>query len=321
MRTLKGAGFLSDTSTPRTSWLDVYIPPDDQRQVLAAIGHAIQNREIFELEHRVIRADGAIGWTHSRAVPLMDANGEITEWFGAASDITARKEAEAELRDSRERLSLLTAHLIGAQEEERRRISRDLHDDLIQRMGLLISEIRGMEENFPGWPEESRRQLRSIAAKVNALTDDVRRTAYQLHPAILEHLGLVHALQALCSDFSRQAPVSVTFRHRRVPKYIPDNIALGLYRIGQESLRNVVVHSEAARASVTLGEIEGSLRLRVRDNGRGFDPTASTARRGLGLISMEERARAMHGTLSVESKPGRGTRVQALVPLSDEQNH
>jgi PAS domain S-box-containing protein len=240
------------------------------------------------------------------------------------SDISQRKlweeairESESNARESAERLRDLTLNLVTAQEGERRRVSRELHDDLIQRMALLTSDIRGLEDEVPEGASIVRQKLQSLASRLSAVTDDIRRTAYQLHPSVLEHLGLIPALESYCSHFASHHPIKIIFRHRKVPESIPEDVSLGLYRIAQECLQNVAKHSCASRASVGLAGAQNGLLLTVADLGVGFDPAAAKmSRLGLGLVSMEERARAINGSFSIRSRPNAGTRVKVRVPLN-----
>jgi PAS domain S-box-containing protein len=273
------------------------------------------------LELAGLRKDGTefpveIGLSHvgTREKPLAVAFiGDITERRAAEH---ALRRSEQDARQAENKLRELTLGLLAAQEQERRRVSRELHDDLIQKMALLASDLGALEEDLPGPAGAARQMLQSLAARLNALGDDVRRTAYQLHPAVLEHLGLLAALESYCADFSSHQAVRVAFRRRNVPVSIPDDISLGLYRVTQECLRNVARHSGASRASVTIEGIENSIRLLIADKGKGFDPALAAGKNGLGLVSMEERVRGMNGKLLIESRLGGGTRVEVRVPLA-----
>jgi signal transduction histidine kinase len=175
--------------------------------------------------------------------------------------------------------------------------------------------VETLEQELPRSADPLRSRLRSLRGHVAELSDDVRRTAYQLHPSTLEHLGLAAALKSYCADFSRTEGIQVHFEQRRLPESIPDDVALCLYRVTQESLGNVAKHSGARRASVALAGAHGSLHLEVSDAGKGFDPAAVKGRGGLGIVGMEERVRLLAGTFSIEARPKKGTAVGVHIPL------
>lgn len=239
-------------------------------------------------------------------------------------DITERREMddglrerEAALRGSQEDLRALTAQLVTAHDEERRRISRDLHDDFNQRLARLLMDIEAIPQPESGSGEKHRDALQTLHRHVVDLSDDLRRLAYRLHPSILEDLGLRIALQQYLDDFARSTGIKAAFTCPDLPKSLPLSLTSCLYRIAQEGLRNVVKHAAAERVEVALLEFKEHLRLSIHDDGVGFDPDErSPGTGGLGLISMRERALLVKGEFSVQSSPGSGTLLTAKVPLS-----
>jgi signal transduction histidine kinase len=181
---------------------------------------------------------------------------------------------------------------------------------------MLAIELGSIEAMLPQSDLEAHDRLRSAEKRLTGLSDDVRRTAYQLHPSTLEHLGLADALEAYCGEFSKQEKIKVGFHLRKIPGPIPKNVALCLYRVAQEALRNVARHSGAKRASVTLASAGGGITLTLEDQGRGFDPSVVEGKRGLGLISMKERVAAAGGLLTIGTRPGGGTRVDIRIPIA-----
>jgi len=235
----------------------------------------------------------------------------------AMEDITERESITADLRDSRERLRDLTASLLTAQDEERRRISRELHDDLDQKVAMLIVEMEMLEKAPPRTSAKSiRNQLSSLRAQTESICDDLRDTAHRLHTSVVDNLGLSAALRSLCADFSKQEKMNVHFRQRNVDIPIPPNIGLCLYRITQEALRNVGKHSGARHATVSLLYANGRILLSIHDTGAGFDLAMIGAKKGLGIVSMEERVRLVGGTMTIRSASGRGMRVMVEVALA-----
>ena len=239
------------------------------------------------------------------------------------TDITLRRQAEAKVREQHDKLQLqrqelrdLAAQLITVQDEERRRMACELHDDASQRLALVAQRISLLQRDLPRSPRDMSRQLEELRGQVVRTSTDVRRLAHELHPSVLDDLGLEVATQSYAEEFSRHQGMTVTFRAGHIPKTIPRDAATCLYRVMQESLGNAAKHARTTVAKVSLKGCHGGILLAVRDWGVGYaEPTLKKSRDGLGLVSMRERARLVNGTLSVRSKPGKGTRVRCWVPL------
>jgi PAS domain S-box-containing protein len=237
-------------------------------------------------------------------------------------DITDRREAEAALRKheaalklSNERLRALSGRLLEAEDRERRRLSRELHDDLNQTLAALavdMSALRSALSNAPS--DQIDAELQALQTRVVKLSENVRNLAYQLHPSILDDLGLAVALRSYCEEFSRREGISVEFVHRNLEHPVSPEAASCVYRVAQEGLRNVAKHSGAKHAFVSVLGTGKYLNLLIRDSGVGFVPGSATVRRGLGLTSMTERGRLLNGTFRVTSTPGQGTVLQLRVP-------
>ena len=247
-------------------------------------------------------------------------------------DVTGRKQVERVLQNERQRLAgqvetaalaldrskdelrALTASLFTTQEDERRRIARELHDEVSQALAVLEDEVEqlgtGPEKSGP----ELRARLDELRKRISDLSEEVRRITKGLHPSVLEDLGLAEALRQLVRDFGEREGMLVNFAERAVPATIPLEPAAVLYRIAQEALRNIAKHAGPTHVKLTLVGIDHRLQLSVRDLGEGFD-VGEVRGRGLGLVSMEERARSVGGTLRIESTPGEGTSVDAEVPV------
>lgn len=204
--------------------------------------------------------------------------------------------------------------LITAQEEERRRIARDLHDDMNQRLALLSVELDLAGREPAGSQAERVRRLEEMGGQVRDLSLEVHKLSYQLHPAKLDQLGLATAARTLCGELSVQSGLRIGFTHEDIPRGLPAEVALCLYRVLQEALGNAIRHSGAADASVRLWRSGGHVHLTVSDTGRGFDLGAARYEGGLGLLSMQERARLVDGELAIRSTRGGGTRVELKVP-------
>jgi len=227
-----------------------------------------------------------------------------------------RRQAVEGLRESQRELRVLTGRLLQAQETERRRIARELHDDLNQGLALLSVELDVLGRG----PLESATQLggrvRELSARVKQLSSSVHGLSHQLHPSKLEQLGLVATVRGLCNELTQSHGLPVAFTHAGFPEVIPEDAALCLYRIVQEALRNVIKHSGARHAGVELsrsGETMGL--LRVVDDGAGFDPGSIRGKGGLGLVSMRERLHLVNGSLVITPRPSGGTSIEVRVPL------
>lgn len=247
--------------------------------------------------------------------------GEIEERMETEQSLRASesslKVSQEELRQSREELRALAGLLLTAQEEERRRIARDLHDDVNQRLAMLAMDLRRIEKGEAGDLADIGGMVRSITGRLTAVSDDVRQMAYRFHPSILDDLGLMKAVRRLVDDFSASTGVEAVYVHHDSLSPIPTDLATCVYRIAQESLNNVARHAKATEVEVELICDEGMITLSVRDNGVGFDAVNASQGRGrLGLLSMKERVRLVRGTLNVSSSPGGGTHIDVGVPLS-----
>jgi signal transduction histidine kinase len=250
------------------------------------------------------------------------------------AEITERMETERSLRLSeaalgRNRLALqrseddlrgLTARLLTAQEEERRRISRDLHDDINQRLAMIVVELETLDQALPPDCKAVGTRIRSLQDNASELCEDLRHLAYQFHPSVLDDLGLPVALRRLVDDISGRTGLKGVFHTRAGKGSIPQPVATSLYRIAQEGLSNVAKHANATAFDVELTRDEQSIILTISDNGSGFDVSERKMERGtLGLVSMKERAHLVQGNLEVESKLGVGTTVRARIPLPEVQ--
>ena len=227
-----------------------------------------------------------------------------------------RRRAQDALRASRREQQRLVGRLIEAQEAERRRIARELHDDLNQGLALLAVELDALAHRPLGPAAETANRLQELSARVKELSSAVHALSHQLHPSKLEHLGLVGAIRSLCLEVGRHHRLEVNFTYSGVPAVIDPTITLCLFRVAQEAVRNVARHSGAVRADVKLTGTSADLRLAVNDNGVGFDLTAALNGGGLGLVGMRERLCLAGGELTIDSRPAGGTRIDARVPVS-----
>jgi two-component system CheB/CheR fusion protein len=230
------------------------------------------------------------------------------------TNITEQQRLEKLSETYRGEIRALAAQLITAQEEERRRVSRELHDSLCQKLASLAFDVENLAVALPS-PAATRTRLRKLRERAIKVSEEARHIAYELHPSVLDDLGLVVSLKALCDEFSKVEKIRVEFAAGKLPDLISQQVASGLYRIAQGSLQNVAKHAKAKHLLVALEVRDGALVLSLEDDGIGFVPQAVKGKGGLGLVSIGERARIIGGVLSIDSRPGNGTRISVRVPL------
>ena len=306
-------------------WLD-FVHPEDVQRCLDTYMPAFEARKPFLLEYRLRHADGDYRWFLAAGVPKYGRDGSFTGYVGCDVDITERKNAEdrilasqAALEASHQEVQYLAGRLIGAQEVERARIARDLHDDVSQQLAGVSIAFSGLKQRLGEYhlSEELEQELVELQQQTRRLARNVRQLSHDLHPAVLQHLGLVKGLTSYCGELERAHGVAMTCTAEGDFRNITPDAALCVYRIAQEALRNVIAHAGASGADVKLLQMGDQAQITIADDGRGFDATNRAERdKGLGLVSISERARIIGGTVSVVSGLQQGTRVQATIPMN-----
>jgi PAS domain S-box-containing protein len=280
---------------------------EDVKRCLETYARAFDQRQSFAMEYRLRRKDGEYRWIVDIGVPRFNPDGTFAGYIGSCLDVTDRKLAE-------EALASVGRRLIEAQEEERKWIARELHDDIGQRIALVAVELDRCGQQVTNAPTIVRDHIRQASQLVSDVSDDIQAISHRLHSSKLEYLGLATAAKTFCRDLSEQRHVRIEFKHSDIPAALPKEISLCLFRVLQEALQNAVKHSGAADVSVKVqGTLDG-IHLTVSDSGVGFNWRHAVNGRGLGLISMRERLRLVNGELSIQSEPGRGTTILARVP-------
>ena len=305
-------GWLEFSGRPTQSelasgWADG-IHPDDLERSLETYTQAFDRRESFQMEYRLRRKDGVYRWIFDQGVPRFNAEGSFAGYIGSAIDITERKLAE-------EALSTVSQKLIEAQEQERSRIARELHDDINQQLALLAIKLESLKQGVPASVELAQR-IGETSKRIADIGKDIQAVSHRLHSPKLEYLGLAAAAKSFCREFSDQQKVEITFHSENIPKELPKEISLCLFRVLQEALQNATKHSGSRQFQVSLRGGTNEIELTVHDSGRGFDPEEAIKGRGLGLISMRERLKLVNGELSIHSQLERGTTIKAHVPFS-----
>jgi PAS domain S-box-containing protein len=280
-------------------WVDPY-----QRSLF--IKQLLAQGNVRDLEVRIRRKDGQVRTTLGSA-ELIEVNDKPCA-LSVMADVTERKRAE-------EAVASLSGRLIEAQDEERKRIAREIHDDYNQRLAVLAIDLEELAESVGDSSGEGSQKVHELFNRISELGADLHSLSHRLHSSTLESLGLVAGLKAFCAEFSDQQGIQVDFASENVPRGIPGDLALCIFRIAQEALRNVKRHSGANRAEVRLEWSDNSLHLSVSDRGRGFDPNKFSPECGIGIRSMEERLRLLGGQLEIHARPMEGAKIHAWLPF------
>jgi signal transduction histidine kinase len=220
-----------------------------------------------------------------------------------------------EARHTHASLQRLSSNLINAQEQERTRIGRELHDDINQKLAMLSIRLQQLREN----PSDVQSRLQVLHQEVDDISSDIQALSHELHSSKLEYLGVVKGIKSWCNEFAERQKVQVDFRGD-VTRVLPFEVGVSLFRILQEALHNAAKYSRASRLEVRMMQHAREIHLRVSDTGVGFDVESVMQGKGMGLISMRERVRLLHGTFTIKSKPLGGTTIDVHVPLPQDRS-
>lgn len=302
----------SDGSSHSREWWVKRIHPDDRERVQKSIDRIIaQKGSDWQEEYRVQRADGSFVTILDRAGLLYDGSGSPTRWIGSAVDITEQKRAQEELRN-------LSKRILEAQENERRRVSRELHDSVNQILASAKFRVESLDEQIPRRNAKLRQEVKKTKLLMDKVMMEVRRISRNLRPSELDDLGLLPAIRSLAAEFTERTGIRVTLKLPGNEVAITPESELTLYRIIQEALTNIEKHSQATRIRLSLSKDDSTITVRIEDNGKGLSQgrAAGTPRkeRGLGLLDMKERLTYLRGTLEISPRSPRGTAVEVRIP-------
>ena len=287
------------------------IHPDDRERFVATTAGLTPENPSAVVTYRVMTPQGALVWVRSSGRGIFDTEGRLQRVIGMVADVTDLKRAE-------EALAEMTRKLIEAQEQERARIARELHDDIGQRLALVAVELDQIQGDRTEISHEVRRSIGELQKQIQDLSVDLHALSHDLHSSKLEYLGVVAGIRSWCEEFGQRHRIEVAFSST-VSTTLPFEFGLSLFRVLQQALQNAVKHSGVRRVEVQLRETADEIHLVISDSGRGFDVETALRGKGLGLSSMSERVRLVNGTISIESKPMRGTTIRVKVPIGSER--
>jgi len=282
---------------------------DDRALFIGSVDQLTPQNSTSQVSYRVLRPDGSVVWLEKSAKGFFDEQGTLQRMIGMVANITERKLAEAALAS-------VSRRLIEAQEQERSRIARELHDDIGQRLALLAIKLAQLQQSPLNSSSELPSRIGELQKQASEIAADIQSLSHELHSSRLQYLGIAAAMRGFCRDFGEQQKVEIDCKIRDLPVPLSPDISLCFFRVLQEALHNSTKHSGVRYFEVELWGTPDEIHLTVSDAGAGFDIDTAKASRGLGLISMEERLRLVGGELSINSQPKRGTTIHARVRLN-----
>ncbi len=284
------------------------VHPDDVPSCVETYVQAFDTRRPFTMTYRMRRHDGEYRWIRDSGVARFTPDGTFAGYAGSAVDVTTQKLAQTALADANTRL-------VEAHESERKRVARELHDDIGQRVAVLTIDLDMLNRAVPLPVDDLRDRIRAVADRSRDLARDIQAISYSLHSSKLDYMGIAAAAASFCAEISDRHGIAVEFTHQDMPADVSREAALCLFRVLQEAVTNAVRHAGVQHISAALQAGPDAIGLEVVDAGRGFDLEVASRRGGLGLVSMRERLTLVDGELSISSRPGAGTTVRARVPL------
>jgi PAS domain S-box-containing protein len=311
--------FEIDTATPNASLVTMFLSqlhPEDRPKIAQGIREAAAQNKSHTMDYRIVLPDASIRYIHDVVYPVADETGQIIERYGVVMDVTERKRAEVELRRSVDHLRALAARVQDAREEERKRVAREIHDELGQALTSIKIDLSSLIHEFPPEPQQLKR-IESISTIVDQTIKSVRRISTELRPGILDDLGLIAAVEWAAEEFEARTATKCRLDLPQNDAAIDPDRATAVFRILQETLTNVARHANATCVDVRLLKELSGVILEVRDNGKGATEEQLAAAESLGIRGMRERALLLGGELLIQGVPGQGTSIRVSIPLTE----
>jgi signal transduction histidine kinase len=294
------------------------IHPADRERVLNEWTSAVALGNLFISELRFLDKKGNPTWLSVKAVPLSDAAKNPIGFIGMASDISKRIKSQEELKKTNEQLSRLTAHLLNVREEERKKIGREIHDELGQQLTAIKMNAAWIDKKTPATDTLVKNKLGIIIDLLDDSNQSVHKILNELKPSILDEHALLEVIQRQCTEFAEHSGVKIYFSSIENELITSDEVSIAVYRVIQESLTNILRHANAKRVFILLKVINEQIHMTIEDDGVGFDSTKEKNKNSFGILGMAERIKALKGNFELFSSPGKGTKLSFIIPLFTE---
>ncbi|HNJ28349.1 MAG TPA: PAS domain S-box protein, partial [Ferruginibacter sp.] len=298
-------------------WFEA-VHPDDRDMLRRNWEEATRHQQVSVSEYRFVRPNGSTAWVIGQAIPERDADGAIVGYVGTTTDITDRKLAEKEMEESSQKLRQLTTHLLNIREEERKRIGREIHDELGQQLTAIKMDISWIAKKTDPSQEAFKTKLQNVIALLDGGNQSIRRILNELRPVILDDYGLLEALRWQAQQFTANTHIPVAMTASESDMKIPEEISTCIFRVFQEALTNITRYAKATQVKVSLDIDSDSVLLNIEDNGLGFDTGLTKTKKSFGILGMKERVASLNGRFDLSSVPGNGTRISIHIPITQK---
>jgi len=290
------------------------VHPDDRPFLFEAYKNVIHT-SVMNITYRIIRLDGAIRWISAKTNVVVNAEGSSIE-YGYAEDITERKKAEEEIKNTNEQLRQLTAHLQSIREDERKRIGREIHDELGQQLTAIKMDVVWIDKKMPAETIALKTKLKNIIGLLDGSNQSIRRILSELRPVVLDDYGLIEAMEWLGRQFTTNTGIPVKFVSSEAEIKAPELIATCIFRVYQEAFTNITKHARAKAISTSLDIIDDTIVVIIEDDGKGFKIESAQSNKSFGIFGMKERVLSLDGKFELFSSPGRGTKIVITLPYA-----